>query len=51
MTVADLIALLSDMPADATIVHRGLDDYGYVHYSHASVVLDDDGDVVVSSAD
>ena len=44
MTVADLIALLADMPADATVIVPDR-DWGY---SHPTVVLDDDGEVVIA---
>ena len=47
MTVAQLIALLSKMPADATVLVND-SDYGYCH---PAVVLDNDGEVVIDLAE
>jgi hypothetical protein len=46
MTVTELIAALSKMPADATVLVND-SDYGYCA---PSVFLDDDGEVVIDLA-
>ena len=49
MTVADLIAMLNDMPADANVFHSNIDpDFG-PNWSNAIVVLDGNN-VVISGA-
>ena len=50
MTVADLIALLNTMPADANVFHSNVDpDFG-PDWSDALVVLDGNN-VIISGAD
>jgi len=49
-TVRDLIAALSKMPQDATVILRGCNET-YDGYSHPSVELDADGEVVITEAD
>jgi len=48
MNVADLIALLNNLPADAPVVHLGRDDMAYPAVSIPDVRLDDNGRVVLS---
>lgn len=48
MNVADLIALLNNLPADAPVVHLGRDDMACPAVSIPDVCLDDDGRVVLS---
>jgi hypothetical protein len=50
VTVRDLIAALSKMPQDATVILRGSNET-YDGYSHPSVELDADGEVVITEAD
>ena len=50
MTVSELIAALSKMPADASVVLMGSYET-FDGYSHPFVELDADGDVVIREAD
>lgn len=49
VTVAEMIAALSKMPQDATVILRGSDET-YDGYSHPQISLDSDGEVVISEA-
>ena len=49
VTVAQMIAALSKMPQDATVILRGSDET-YDGYSHPQISLDNDGEVVISEA-
>ncbi len=44
LTVAQLIALLKEMPQDALVIHEGCDCIGIAD----SVELDEDGDVCIT---
>jgi len=50
VTVAEMMAALSKMPPEATVVLRGSDET-YDGFSHPQVTMDADGEVVVSEAD
>jgi hypothetical protein len=49
VTVAEMIAVLSKMPPDATVTVRGSYET-YDGYSHPEVTMDADGEVVISEA-
>ena len=49
MTVTELIAALSKMPADASVVLMGSSET-FDGYSHPFVELDSDGEVVIREA-
>jgi len=49
VTVAELMAALSNMPPDATVTVRGSYET-YDGYSHPEVTMDADGEVVISEA-
>lgn len=49
VTVAEMMAALSKMPPDATVVVRGSYET-YDGYSHPEVTMDADGEVVIGEA-